>query len=165
MTARAWKGEREGHDAVENTAPLVVEFRQDAETSGWTVTMPSVPQLVTQGKTLKDAHSRVRLALAALGEGEGAASVRLQGFVIWADRPDLSDEAMKWISQESELRVRSLDLQVELERVTKEAVRVLIERDHLTYRSAGVLLGITHQRVEQIAKQEPVSGGDELNTA
>jgi hypothetical protein len=56
------------------------------------------------------------------------------------------------VQSESDLRVRLLEMQDELERATRTAIRVLMTTHRYSYRDAGQLLGITHQRVEQISK-------------
>lgn len=138
---------------------LIVEYRQDPETSGWTATMPDVPAVVTQGKTLKEAHERVRAALALVRPDEGETILRSR--TVWDQRKELSREALQAVKAEGDLRVRSLDVNVQLERVTARAVRILINEEGLSYRNAGHLLGITHQRVEQIiAKQGAVSDSE-----
>lgn len=130
---------------------LSVEYRHDPDTGGWTATMPEVLELVTQGRTLKETHGRVRSALGlVVDEPE---SVMLKGHTVWSDRPDLSQAALELVRQESDLRVQSLDLQARLEAVTAAAVQKLLQ-ERQTFRAAGQLLGITHQRVEQIARRE-----------
>lgn len=130
--------------------PLTVEYRLDPQTQGWTATMPEVPELVTQGKTLGDAHRRVRQALALLRED--AQTVELQGRAVWDASVPLSEAALEAVRTETELRIRVLDLEPLLERATAHAVQVLILEENQTYRFAGSVLGITHQRVEQIAR-------------
>jgi predicted RNase H-like HicB family nuclease len=140
---------------------LTVEYRQDPDTNGWTATMPDEPAIVTQGKTLKEAHQRVRAALGLVRDD--ANEVTLRGRTVWGLRKELSSEALQAVKTEGDLRVQALELGAELERVTADAVRVLIFHENQTYRAAGQLLGITHQRVEQIAKQgatEPEAAGE-----
>ena len=98
---------------------LSVEYRQDPETSGWTVTMPAVPAVVTQGRTLEEAHRRVRAAL-ALVRGD-ADEVKLEGQTVWASQANLSREALEAIKAEGDLRVQSLDIEAELDRVSAQA--------------------------------------------
>ena len=129
---------------------LMVDYQLDPETSGWTATMPEVPALVTQGKTLKEVHGRVRSALSLLREH--AADVTLQGQTVWSQDYGISNEALKLVQLEANLRVQALDVEAQLESATVQAVGVLIRKEQQTYRDAGSLLGISHQRVEQIAK-------------
>lgn len=128
---------------------LLVEYQLDPETSGWTATMPDVPAVVTQGKTLKEAHERVRAALSLVRDD--AADVVLQGRTVWPDEAfDISEEAMKVVQIEADLRVQALDIDSRLESATVQAVQILVREEKQTYRRAGSLLGISHQRVEQI---------------
>ena len=50
------------------------------------------------------------------------------------------------------LRLKQLQIGAELEPTTLKAVAVMIEQYRMPFRTAGQLLGITHQRVEQIFK-------------
>jgi hypothetical protein len=114
--------------------------------------MPEVPAVVTQAKTLAEAHARVRSALSLFRDD--AADVVLLGQTVWPEYVDfgLSESALQAIKIETELRLRSLDTEAQLERATYQAVRQLMGQVGQTYRAAGLLLGISHQRVEQIAK-------------
>jgi len=128
---------------------LTVEFRQDRESNWWTATMPDVPAVVTQGKTLREAYQSVRDALSLVREDADRATLR--GRTVW-DRPDLSEDVLRAVRTEGDLRLRSIEAEYELEQATREAVHLLIERKRYSFREAGQLLGITHQRVEQISK-------------
>ena len=130
--------------------PLLVEFQLDPETNGWTATMPAVPAIVTQGKTLKEAHERVRAALSLVRDD--AADVVLQGRTVWHSAMGISNEALQVVQIEADLRVQALDIEAQLESATVQAVQVLVREERQTYRAAGSLLGISHQRVEQIDK-------------
>jgi len=130
--------------------PLTVDFQLDPDTKRWTATMPEVPALVTQGKTLKEAHERVRAALALFRDD--AAEVILKGRTLWQSDLRISPAALRSVRTEADLRVAALDVDAQLAAATVEAVKVLVVQERQTYRAAGQLLGITHQRVEQIAK-------------
>jgi len=129
---------------------LLVEYQLDPETNGWTATMPEVPAVVTQGKTLKEAHERVRVALSLFRDD--AAEVVLKGRTLWPKAMGISKDALRMVKAEADLRVTALDVEAQLEIATVRAVQVLILEERQTYRAAGSLLGISHQRVEQIAK-------------
>jgi len=129
---------------------LSVQYRQDRDTSWWTATMPEEPAVVTQGKTLRDAYENVRKALALVRED--AERVQLRGKTDWSKRSDLNGDVLQAVQSESDLRVRLLEMQDELERATRTAIRVLMTTHRYSYRHAGQLLGIAHQRVEQISK-------------
>jgi len=133
---------------------LIVEYQLDPETKGWTATMPKVPSLVTQGKTLKEVHGRVRVALSLVRDD--AADVILQGRTLWPQEYGISREALQAVQEEADLRVKALDVEALLERATAHAVRVLVVQERQTFRSAGSLLGISHQRVEQITQLNAV---------
>jgi len=133
-----------------DTPVLSALYRQDPQTRWWTVTMPEVPAVVTQGKTLNEAFQNVRKALALVRDD--AARVLLQGRTDWSDRSDLPADVLQAVQLESDLRIRFLEIEDALDRATNKAVRVLMRTKHYSYRDAGQLLGITGQRVEQISK-------------
>lgn len=134
------------------TTNFDVEYRLDPVTKGWTATMPDFPAIVTQGRTLKEAHTQVRAALSLLRRD--AEEAKLRGRTVWPDSLGLSDKAIKAIREEVDLRLQALELEARLEHATAHAVQLLIRSERQTYRAAGALLGITHQRVEQIDKLE-----------
>ena len=133
--------------------PLFVEYRQDPENDWWTATVREVPEVVTQGKTLTEAHGRVRKAIELVrGAQESMAYVPLTGETVWDNRDDLDNDVRQVAKAEADLRVHLLDTEDKLEVATQRAVTVLVKERGFSYRVAGKLLGITHQRVEQIAK-------------
>jgi predicted RNase H-like HicB family nuclease len=129
---------------------LFVEYRQDSENDWWTATVREEPSVVTQGRTLQEAHDRVRKAIDLVRGQES--HVPLTGETVWLGRDDLDEEVLRVAKQEGDLRVRLLQVQDELELATRDAVNELVKDRHLSYRVVGRLLGITHQRIEQIAK-------------
>lgn len=135
---------------VSGMTELSVQYRQDPDTSWWTATMPDEPAVVTQGKTLREVYENVRKALTLVRED--ADRVLLRGETDWSNRSDLSADVLQAVRSESDLRVRFLEAEDELERATRRAVKVLIRVRHYSFRDAGQLLGITGQRVEQISK-------------
>lgn len=135
----------EGVDVVQ------VRYEQDPETAWWTATVPDVPAVVAQGKTLMDAHRQVRAAL-NLARGSNARPFFLLGETVWEKRDDLPPDAIALAKRESDLRIRCLDLQAQLDAATREAVTKLHLTRGFSLRVVARLLGITHQRVEQIAK-------------
>ena len=56
-------------------ARYTVLLTSDLESSGFTVTMPSLPGCVTDGETIEDALSRAREAIALYLRGEDEASL------------------------------------------------------------------------------------------
>jgi predicted XRE-type DNA-binding protein/predicted RNase H-like HicB family nuclease len=134
------------------TKQLSVEYRQDPQTSWWTATVTEESALVTQGKTLREARAQVRRALSCVRTD--ADELSLRGRTVWDHRSDLPPKMLAMLARAADLRVQSLDVDDDLDRVTSEAVHELLNERKLSYRATGQLLGITHQRVEQIAKRE-----------
>jgi predicted RNase H-like HicB family nuclease len=137
-----------GPDGYPNPMKVRVKYRQDPDTRTWTATVPEVPGVVSQGRTLREAHDRVRNALTLVRPD--AHGVLLFGDTELGDRPELPMEVLNVIKQESDLRVHLMQIQDELERSTREAVTLLVRQYHFSYSDVGEVLGITKQRVEQI---------------
>ena len=129
---------------------LIAQFRLDPETDWWTVTIPEVPAVVSQGKTLREAFDRVRDALGFVRND--AESIRLEPEIVWDREWNVPDEVRDVVRHANYLRLKQLQIGAELEPTTLKAVAVMIEQYRMPFRTAGQLLGITHQRVEQIFK-------------
>jgi len=129
----------------------IVRYELDPETSWWTATVPGEPGVVSQGKTLAEAHCRVRNAISLM---KGTTDpIALVGETDWSNRTDLPEEALELVKKEGDLRVQLLEVQEELERHTFDAVKLLILEEGFSFRVVGRMLGITHQRVEQILRE------------
>ncbi len=129
---------------------LFVEFRLDPETEWWTATIPQVPAVVSQGKTLREAFDRVRDALGFVRKD--AEAIRLEPEIVWDREWHVPDEVMDVVRAANYWRLQQLRVGAELEPATLQAVTVMIDKYKMPFRMAGQLLGITHQRVEQIFK-------------
>lgn len=130
---------------------LLAEFRQDAETNWWTVTLPSQPSVVSQGRTLEEGLINVRNALALVRDD--AQTVDLIGRTRWDHRKDLSPKALSAIKVAGNLRLILLGAEFRSQTMTRVAVMTLRDEKY-SFRRAGRLLGITHARVEQIFKEK-----------
>ncbi len=125
-----------------------IRYRQDPETHTWTATAPEMLGVVSQGRTLREAHDRVRKALSLL-------QPKAHGVVLFGDtefgvHPELPTEVLDVVKHQSDLRVHLMQTQDELERSTREAVTLLVREYNFSYQAIGEVLGITRQRVEQI---------------
>lgn len=118
---------------------------QVARSEGWwAVTVPEVPGLFTQVRTLAEVEAMVRDALTLFPEAEdnpAAAEVRIaplddagQAAVRAKRDNDAADKAKVLAAR---------DMAAAAQRLIKEGI---------TYRDAGMLLGVSHQRVQQLVK-------------
>lgn len=114
------------------------------ESGAWIARVPRVPGCHTYGRTLEQARRRIREALALWIEDADVAElvedVRL---------PAAAREAIRRSRRaRSAAEARRLDAQA----ATAEAAQALVEELHLGVRDAGELLGLSHQRVQQLVR-------------
>lgn len=122
-----------------------VRFVKDPDSGWWVVTVPEVPGCLTQGRSLAEGRRRIREAL-ALFIDEGA-----------AERAELVDDVRLPAGPRGELhqaaRARAqLDaVQGRAMKATAAAAKALVRKAGLSVRDAAELLGVSHQRVQQLA--------------
>lgn len=110
----------------------------------WAVTVPEVPGLFTQARSLAEVADMVREALALFPEAEvdpACAQVHLEPV----------DEAGKAAVIAATANVAA-DKAKEAAARDMSAAACRLVREGITYRDAGVLLGVSHQRVQQLVK-------------
>ncbi len=127
-----------------------VKYERD-ETGGWVAQVKEVPAAITQGRTIAEARRRIREALAlALGDDERAERAKL------VDDVRLPADVRKALVRAQRARQQ---LEIDMARVqvsTEVAIRQLVKKLGLSVRDASELLGISHQRVQQLVHQDRV---------
>jgi predicted RNase H-like HicB family nuclease len=126
--------------AVNARKQYVAVFEHDADKGVWLVQIKDVDGCQTYGRTLRQAEDRVREALAA-----------------WLDRepktlsitPQLPQDVALLASEVSNARSAAERAGADAQRATAEAVRRLTKMG-LSRRDAADVLGISHQRVQQL---------------
>ena len=125
---------------MSRTKNYVAVFEHDADEDVWLVRIKGVEGCQTYGRSIRQAQARVREALAA-----------------WLDRdpdeltitPELPDDVAVLASQVSQARREAERAGTEAQQATAHAVRRLTKMG-LSRRDAADLLGISHQRVQQL---------------
>jgi len=126
-------------------AKYVVTFERD-EAGWWIAEVRGVPGVNSDGRTVAEARRRVREAL-ALAVGDAA-----------AEAADLIDDvrlpaaARSLVVRATAARSKLDAMQIEAQQNTVAAVRELRKRLGLSIRDIADLLGISHQRVQQLAR-------------
>ncbi len=118
----------------------VAVFEHDADEGAWLVHIKDMEGCHTYGRTLRQAQDRIREALAA-----------------WLDRepesltitPELPQNVAVLASDVSKARSAAEQAGADAQRATAEAVRRLTKMG-LSRRDAADVLGISHQRVQQL---------------
>lgn len=122
---------------------LRVVFERD-ESGSWIVSVPSIRGCHTYGRTLDQARKRVREALALWVDDAEAAQL--------IEEIRLPARAMRAVKQSRDAR-REVDVEREKAReLTIKAARTLVSDLDLGLRDAADLLGLSHQRVQQLVR-------------
>ena len=120
-----------------------VTFERD-ESGWWQARVPDVKGCHTQGRTVDEARRRIREALALFVEGAKDAE--------FVDDVRLPVEATKAIRVYKRFRKQAVSFESQAAAAAREAVRVLQGAPlKMSARDAGAVLGLSHQRVHQLA--------------
>lgn len=121
----------------------VVSFERD-EAGWWVASVSGVAGCHTQGRSIDQARTRIRDALElAIGDVSG---VRLK------EKVELPRK-VKQVLARREAAQRDLEEQEKRTReLTRRAVQTLVDELELSVRDAGELLGLSHQRVQQLVR-------------
>jgi predicted RNase H-like HicB family nuclease len=124
-----------------------VRYERD-ETGWWVAQVKEAPAAITQGRTIAEARRRVREALAlALDDDAAAERAKL------VDDVRLPAEARRALQEARAARARLATESKKAQESTAKAVRTLLKSMHLSVRDAGDLIGISPQRVHQLAHE------------
>ncbi len=124
-----------------------VRYERD-ETGWWVAQVKEAPAAISQGRTIAEARRRIREALAlALDDDAAAERAKL------IDDVRLPAEARRALQEARAARARLATESKKAQASTAKAVRTLLERMHLSVRDAGDLIGISPQRVHQLAHE------------
>lgn len=123
------------------TKTYAVVLERDAQ-GWWVASVRGVPGCHTQGHTIRQARERVREALGLYVEGAEKATLHVD--------VRLPVGARRAVAQHRHARVRAEKELDRAQRTTRAAVRALTQGLHLGLRDAGELLGLSHQRVQQL---------------
>lgn len=124
-------------------ARYVVTYARD-EGGWWIAELRGVPGVNSDGRTVADARRRVREAL-SLAIGDDA-----------AERAELVDDVKlpatlkRAVRRAVATRAKADKLQVAAQEATRTLVKQLTRRYGLSVRDAADLLGVSHQRVQQL---------------
>jgi hypothetical protein len=109
------------------------------------VTVPEIPGCLTQGRSLAEGRRRIREALALFIDEKLAATVDL------VDDVRLPRSTGAVVKQAATVRAQLDELQAEAIKATSAAAKLLVRKSGLSVRDAADLLGVSHQRIQQLA--------------
>ena len=131
-----------------------VHYERD-EQGWWVASIASVPGCHTQARTITQARERIREALAVALDRADAARIARDAELV--DDVRLPADVTRKLASCKSARARVAAEEARAQKATRAAVHVLIERVGVSYRDAAELLGLSHQRVQQLARTQPAS--------
>jgi predicted RNase H-like HicB family nuclease len=126
-----------------NRGKYRVIYERD-ETGAWIARVPSVPGAHTYGRTIEQARRRIREAL-----GLWVADAETAEFL---EEIRLPSHLLKAIRESRAARARAENERAKAHTVTAATARVLVKELDLGLRDAAELLGLSHQRVQQLVR-------------
>lgn len=126
---------------AETMRRYTVRYERD-EARWWVASVRGIRGCRTQGRTLDEARRRVREALGLFVANPDATEL--------VDDVRLPVEARRTLARFQTARQRAEREREKAGLAAKEAIRMLRRRLRLSVRDAGSLLGLSHQRVQQI---------------
>ncbi len=128
--------------AVKRRSYRVVVERD--ESGAWIASVPSIRGCHTHGRTLEQARRRIREALALWVDDADAAEL--------VEVVRLPPGAREAIRRSVRARRAAEARRAEAQTAVTEAARALVQELDLGLRDAGELLGLSHQRVQQLVR-------------
>lgn len=123
-----------------------VVYERDEE-GWWVASIPDVPGCHTQGKSLAQARKRIREALEIALDRPDAARAAQQA--VLEDDVRLPAEAARKLARSNAARLKVAEEEAKAQDATREAAFALTKKG-LSLRDTAELLGLSHQRVQQI---------------
>jgi predicted RNase H-like HicB family nuclease len=120
------------------------------EGRGWHAYVPKVRGCRTWGRSLGAARRYIREALAACIDVLGEDAERIARDAVLEENVKLPGEAKKAVDEYLKTSRRVSELQDLAQMLAGEAAAKLTKHAHLSLRDAGDLLGLSHERVNQV---------------
>lgn len=124
-------------------AKYLVTYERD-EGGWWIAELRGVPGINSDGRTVADARRRVREALSLAVGDEAAERAEL------VDDVRLPADLKRAVRRAVVTRAKADKLQAAAQEATRTLVKELTRRYGLSVRDAADLLGVSHQRVQQL---------------
>jgi len=125
-------------------ARYTVTYERD-ESGWWVAQVREVSAAITQGRTVAQARTRIREALALVIGDKEAEAAKL------VDDVRLPARVKRSLARVAAARRKAEAAQTASVQATGEAVRILAKDLGLSVRDVGELVGLSHQRVHQLA--------------
>lgn len=123
------------------------------ESFAWNVTIDELPGCFTFGKSIAQARGRIRDAVwVHTGDKKLAKGAEFQ------ERFTVPKELSFLLAQDKEYREKLAAIEAQAAKTRAELVKKLIRYMKLSTRDAGELMGVSQQRIHQLARQKGAPG-------
>jgi predicted RNase H-like HicB family nuclease len=122
-----------------------VQFTRDVEPGWWVVRVPEVQGCLTQARSIAEGRRRIREALALFIDEAEAEQANLVNDV------RLPPAVLRRVRAVAAQREKAKKMREKAQDATRAVVNQLTRRAGLSVRDAAEMLGISYQRVQQLA--------------
>ena len=122
-----------------------VTYERD-EGGWWVATVKGVPGCHTQGRSIEQTRSRIQEALELAVPD--ARRVKL------TEQMKLPSKAKQVLAKREAAQRRLAEDEARAQELTRRAIKALVHDLDLSVRDAGALLGLSHQRVQQLVQSQ-----------
>lgn len=122
----------------------IVIYERD-QSGWWVATVKGVPGCHTQGRSIEQARARIREALEVAVED-------LSGFKL-KEQMKLPSKVKEVLAKRESAQRKLAEDEAKAQELTRRAVKTLVRDLDLSVRDAGDLLGLSHQRVQQLVQR------------
>jgi predicted RNase H-like HicB family nuclease len=132
---------------------FAVTFEPDE--GGWHVSIPSVRGCVTWGRSLEAARRYIREALATCVDVLGPDAETIARSAELSERFKLPPALRAKLSEYRRTQRAADRADAALRKTTRQAAAALTGKARISLRDAGALLGLSHERLRQLASSRP----------
>jgi predicted RNase H-like HicB family nuclease len=122
-----------------------VEYERD-EAGWWVATVKGVPGCHTQGRSIQQARRRIQEALELAVPDVRRVNLK--------EQMKLPGKAKQVLARREAAQRRLAEDEAKAQELTRRAVKTLVRDLDLSVRDAGALLGLSHQRVQQLIEHQ-----------
>lgn len=122
-----------------------VVYERD-EAGWWVATVKGVAGCHSQGRSIEQARTRIQEALESAVPDVGRVKLR--------EQMKLPVKAKQVLAKREAAQRRLAEDEARAQELTRRAVKTLVRDMALSVRDAGALLGLSHQRVQQLVQEQ-----------
>lgn len=137
-------------------APRTFKVIYEPDGTGWHVRIPDVQGCHSWGRGLAEARRNIREALSTCEDVFGADVDRIARDAAFEEVMKISSSTMSAVQSYKRTQEKVADLASMAQVFAKSAAVALVESEGVSLRDAGEFLGLSRERVRELAKAQPV---------